>query len=349
VSKRNDLPQVVLEAVVADHGLIVHHQTHPGNTSDKTLTEATLKAVGKLGYKDVRWASDTGFNSVETRDALRKAKFELVLGEGLERSSTVKKVLSSPGRYQPHPSRPDLSYKAVVAEASEEARDGKPGRQRLYIIRRNSNEEARKRRRIEEKVGRIREVLKSGTEVAKEKLLKSRSLKRFVKRDARKKDDKGRAIGKVMLDLSAIKRAKRNAGKSVIGTDSLELLSWEVDDIYRKLFDVEAVFSQLKSTLRVGPVRHRKANRIRAHIMIAIMALNLGRWLQRKGQTTLERLQRHDPSPSAWVPRNLRVQKVKMGDALYWERVELEPAQKAMIDKLGYDQPPKRFTVTVTD
>jgi hypothetical protein len=32
---------------------------------------------------EVRWAADTDFNSVETRDALRDAQFELVLGEGL--------------------------------------------------------------------------------------------------------------------------------------------------------------------------------------------------------------------------------------------------------------------------
>jgi transposase len=340
-NKRDDLPQVVLEAVVGDHGLVVHHQTHPGNASDKTMIAPTLEVLGELGYKDVRFAADTGFNSTAARNALREAQFEFVLGEGVERTGTVKQVLAHPGRYAQHPTRPELSYKAVLRAANEERVDGKPGRDRLYIIRHNSDEEARELHRIDGKVAHIEEVLRRGTEKQKAGLLKGNSLRRFVKRDGRKKDARGRAIGAPMLDRAAVERARRNAGKSVIATDSVELLSWEVDAIYRKLFDVEAAFSQLKSTLRVGPVHHRKASRIRAHMMIAVMALNLGRWLQRKSGSSLESLQR--------LFRNLRVQHVKMGEALYWERVELEPAQEAMLQRLGYDLPPKRFTVTVMD
>ncbi len=338
-AKRDDLPQIVLEAIVGNHGVVVHHEVHPGNTSDKTVTEPTLQRLEQLGYKEVRWAADTGFNSVETRNALREARFEFVLGEGVSRTGTVKKVLSYPGRYEQHPSRPELSYKSVVAEAEEERKEGKPGSERLYVIRRNSHEEARERRRVEAKVERIEAVLRQGTEAQKNKLLKHKTLKRYVKRDARKKDEKGRAVGAVMLNRAAVERARRTAGKSVIATDSLELLSWEVDAIYRNLFDVEAAFSQLKSTIRVGPIRHRRADRIRAHTMIAIMALNLGRWLERRSGTSLERLQR--------LFRNLRVQQVKMGESLYWERVDLEPAQEAMLEKLGYERPPKRFTVSV--
>ena len=46
---------------------------------------------------------------------------------------------------------------------------------------------------------------------------------------------------------------------------------------------------------------------------------------------------------------NLRVQKVEIGDQRYWQRVELEDIQRDVIQKLGYDVPPKRFTVSVPD
>jgi hypothetical protein len=156
-SKRADLPQVVLEAILDKHCLVVHHQTHPGNTSDKGMTAASVQAVQELGYKQVRWAGDTGTNSVDNRDVLREAQFELVLGEGVERTSTVKKVLARPGRYEEHPSNSALSYKAVVTEAEEERDGDEPGRLRLYIIRRNSDEESFALRRIDKHLARVEE------------------------------------------------------------------------------------------------------------------------------------------------------------------------------------------------
>jgi transposase len=131
------------------------------------------------------------------------------------------------------------------------------------------------------------------------------------------------------------------AGKSVIATDFLEAHPLAEDDVFRQLFELEAIFRQLKTTIEIGPLRHRRADRIEAHVMIAIMAQNLGRWLAKRAGMSLERLQ--------LLFRNLRVQQVQMGEATYWERVELEAEQEAVIARLGYDAPQKRFTVTVPD
>jgi len=40
---------------------------------------------------------------------------------------------------------------------------------------------------------------------------------------------------------------------------------------------------------------------------------------------------------------------VEWGEERYWERVELEEIQKEVLAKLGYDEPPKRFHVEVSD
>ena len=89
----------------------------------------------------------------------------------------------------------------------------------------------------------------------------------------------------------------------------------------------------------VGPVRHRRADRISGHVMIAVMAYNLGAWVARKAGMTLEQLTR--------VFANLRVQEVQVGGTRYWERVELDKEHRAVLAALGYDEPPKRFTVSV--
>lgn len=43
--------------------------------------------------------------------------------------------------------------------------------------------------------------------------------------------------------------------------------------------------------------------------------------------------------------RNLRVQQVRMGKAEYWVTVQLTADQEEIFDAIGYDRPPKRFTV----
>ncbi len=93
--KRSDRPQVAIEAVLGEHKLIVHHATHAGNTTDQTLTPKTLEAVKGLGYKDVTWTAGTGMNrrpavAIKTRDALRAARFDFVMGEGMSRTNAVK-------------------------------------------------------------------------------------------------------------------------------------------------------------------------------------------------------------------------------------------------------------------
>ena len=103
---------------------------------------------------------------------------------------------------------------------------------------------------------------------------------------------------------------------------------------------MEHAFRELKSTIEVGPMRHRRADRIRAHVAIAVMARNLGTWLARKSGMTIEAMRR--------LFANVRVQEVEVGGERYWERVDLAREQLAAIGKMGYELPPKRFTARVT-
>lgn len=337
--KRNDLPQVVINAVVGDNKLVIHHSTHAGNTSDKVLVKGSIEALQKLGYQRVEWTSDAGFNSTANRELLRAADFEFVSSEGISRSKVVREVLSTPGRYQRHPDRPELSFKCVRAEAAEEAQGkNQPGPTRLYVIRRNTQEEKHALRTIDRHLKVVEERLAAGGKKA-EALLTHPTYRRYVRRDGRKKDEKGKPAGPPKLDRTKIERVRRQAGKSVMATDCLEAHPLYVNDLYQLCPDLERVFRELKSSLGVGPIRHRRADRIRAHVMIHVMARNLGEWLRRNTGMTLDALR--------GLLSNVRVQKVRTSSAEYWECVELEAAQAAVLDKLGYDHPPERFTVSV--
>lgn len=340
-NKRQDLPQIVLETVAGEHGLVIHHEIHSGSTNDNSLTPDTLEYLQRLGYRDVVWTGDAGTNSVANRRALREANYELVLGEGVSRTKVAEVVLATAGRYRPHPDKPELSYKCVITEATDERRGKKrPGPQRLYVIRKNSKEEHHALRLIAAHLKKVEAILAKGTPDKREALLHHRAYRRYVKRAACA-DKKKRLAGAVVLDREEIERRRFLAGKSVIARDDCTADPIETDQIYRSLFDVERIFRRLKSTIRLGPIRHRRADRIRSHVMIAVMAHNLGRWLERKTGETLERLQR--------LFHNLRVQQVRVGENTYWQCVELEEEQKEAIRKLGYDLPPARFTASVLD
>lgn len=333
---RPELPQTKIQAIVGDHGLVVHHATVRGDTSDQNVTEAAAARLAVLGYtgKNLAWAGDAGTNSADNRDVLRNAGLWFVLGEGLARTNVVKRVLATAGRYRPHPERPELSYKCVV-DLAEEEQNKKKDRQaqaRFYVVRHNEDEEAYELNRIERHLKEVNAVLAERDPEKSEKLLRRRSLKKYVKRSD---------AGNVVLDQAAIRHAKHLAGKSVIGTDVMFSDPIQMDDVYRRLFDVELLWKQLKGKLGLSRTRHRRDDRIKAHTMIHIMSANLARWLERKSGVTIERLRR--------VFDNVRVQKIELnGATTFWQCVELEPEQEELLRKIGYATPPKRFTTTLS-
>lgn len=113
------------------------------------------------------------------------------------------------------------------------------------------------------------------------------------------------------------------------------------DTLYRMHFDVEAAFCTLKSGLELRPIRHRRANRIKAHVLVLTMAYNVVRHLERKSGMTLAKLR--DLLASACV------QRVQLGSAHFWQSVELTPQQRAVFERLGYEPPLPRFQVELLD
>jgi DDE family transposase len=343
--KRRDLPQVDVEAILGDDAIVVHHATHPGNASDKTMVGPSVAALQALGYKHVLWASDSGFNSAENRDELRAANFEFVSSEGVARTKVVKRVLATAGRYSPHPDKPELSFKCVRAEATEERRtcdDGSviPGPMRLYVVRRNLKEEAFQLHTIARHVAAVEAALAAGGEKA-EALLKDKTYRRYVRRDRRLKDEEGKPIGPPILNRKAVEHLQAIAGKSVIASDCLNAPPLFLDDLYRRTADLERLFRDLKSSIEVGPIRHRRADRICAHVMLAIMAKNVAAWLARKSGLTLDVLRD--------LFANCRVQKMEVGGATFWQRTEMEKEQRDAIMRMGYTLPPLRFMTSLAD
>jgi hypothetical protein len=80
------------------------------------------------------------------------------------------------------------------------------------------------------------------------------------------------------LDEQVLERAELMDGKLLLVTNApASLTAPEVLSRYKSLADIERGFRVLKSEIEIGPVRHRLADRIRAHATLCFLALVLYR------------------------------------------------------------------------
>jgi transposase len=75
-------------------------------------------------------------------------------------------------------------------------------------------------------------------------------------------------------------------GKYLVSTSDQWLNTEAVVDGCKQLWQIERVFRDLKHVVDIWPVFHRKADRIRAHVLLCWLALVLIRVSERDTQTT---------------------------------------------------------------
>jgi len=319
-------PQIVVEAVTAE-GFVVHHETHPGNRADKSVLAATAKkAVDELEFaKGATWTGDTGMNSKKAQDALDELGLDWVLGEGRARTDEVREVIAGKGEFTQHPDNVDLAYRAE-----------KRG-EKLFVVRLNRLEQKRRLKTIDRHLTRVRldlgkDDLVDGHGRRLCGLLSHKTYGPYVRK---KPDDATR----LEVDPNAVALQREIAGRSVISSKLDDPL--EIDAIYRRLYEVEGAFRTLKGELDLRPIRHRKAPRIRAHVLLCVMALNVVRWIERKTEKRLPRL-RDTLTP-------LCAHRVEIGGSRFWEVAELTEEQAHVFEKLGYEKPLKRFEAVLAE
>ena len=118
--------------------------------------------------------------------------------------------------------------------------------------------------------------------------------------------------GRLMNDRSKIRDEARLDGKYLITTSDDTLTPEDLSLGYKNLLEAERGFRDLKGTLLMRPVFHRKQDRIRAHVLVCFLALVIIRVAEiRAGDTwrtigdelgrikpRATTIRRHPPSPS---------------------------------------------------
>ncbi len=261
---RGDLPQIVIGMAVTRSGIPIRVWCWPGNTGDQELIRQAKDDLRAWKLSRVVWVAERGFQSEENRRYLQRAGGHYILGEKLRgKSKEAKAALSRQGRY--HTVAENLRVKEVIIDDGT-MRD-------RFVICHNPEEAVRDKAIREQLLARIREAIaRSDSLPASErhKLYGELSSKRGYKRLLR--TTKG---GLLRIDRAAVKAEAHLDGKFLLRSSDPTL---SVEDIalgYKQLLVIERAWRDMKTTLDLRPIHHRKEDRIRAHVLLCWLALLL--------------------------------------------------------------------------
>ena len=323
---RPDLPQVVIGLAVTRTGIPIRVWTFPGNTADMALIRQVKDDLLAWKLGRVVWVTDRGFNSAQNRRYLQRAGGHYITGEKLRsESAEAKAALARQGRYQVVAG--NLEVKEVVLDAGT-MRD-------RFVVCRNPDEATRD--------AAIRERLLASLEAAiagSDELVPAARNKLAC--DLRAKPTNRRFLrttgaGLLRIDRAAVTADARLDGKFLLRTSDPTLSAADVATGYKQLLEVERGWRDMKTTLDLRPVYHRKEQRIRAHVLICWLALLLIRLAEQATGDT-------------W--RNLRneLDKIHLGRFVgpageVAQRTELTSRQVAIFKAAEVAEPPRYVRV----
>lgn len=258
------------------------------------------------------WCLDEGFNSADNRRYLQRGGGHYIVGEKLRSDAKeAAAALSRQGRY--HKVAPNLSVKEVRVDDGV-MRDRFVVCMNTQRARRDALVRGQILARLEEKIA----GSDSLTGPKRDELFGAVSTKPAYKRFLRRTKS-----GLMRIDRGAVGNEEKLDGKFLLRSSDETLSAEDIALGYKGLYEVEDGWRQLKSTIELRPIWHRREDRIRAHIQLCWLALLLLRVAENGVGDT-------------W--RNIRGEldrmhlvTMKTGDGQVSQRTETTPAQRAIL------------------
>lgn len=282
---RPDRRQVVVGMVMTREGIPLCHHVFPGNTVDKTTVAAVVKDLKerfKLGR--VVFVGDRGMLSDANLETILGAEVGFIVAHPLRKNAhaaevigNLKKGFTGEGDQEQYQEEVREAVRFVVAYAPKIAAE----------TRKNRQERLRKAdawiKEVEQKLanpsgrGRAPTLQRSYDRIRD--YLRDRNLLSLYDVDL--------ADGKLTVkkNRKALNWEETIDGMLMLETTDLELPAEEIVRRYKELAEIERGWRTLKSSLLLRPVYHWTEPRIRAHIFICVLALQLERWMSNRLKT----------------------------------------------------------------
>jgi transposase len=261
---RPDLNQMVVGAVIDNHGKPVCCEMWPGNTADvSTLIPEADRIRARFRISQFCLVADRGMISAETLRELGQRQIPYILGARMRKVNEIKReVLSRPGRYQEVHPEGKSSKDPDPLKVKEVFLNGK-----RYIVCSNPKQARKDVQDRQAIIDSLNEKLKTNPKG----LIGNKGYRKYLKIDR----------NTVSLDQAKIEYESRFDGKWVLLTNT-HLSADQVALKYKELWQVEKVFREVKSVLENRPVYHQRDENIRGHVFCSFLALVLRKELDRR-------------------------------------------------------------------
>jgi transposase len=329
---RFDRRQITIGVVMGSNGIPLCHHVFPGNTVDKTTVVevvADLKARFKL--RRVIFVGDRGMLSDDNVDALLVEEFGYILAHPLRRGALAREGIklladkfdreSQNEQYAEDVSsgiRCVLSYSPKIAA---EARDGR--KQRLSeadaFVKERIN-------RLKKPAAKGRKPTPQGTYDRIRDYLRDKGLLSLYRLE----------INGEKVSVGADKKAREWEevidGLLLLETTDLASPTEEIVKRYKELAEIERGWRSLKSTIMLRPVYHWTEERIRSHVFICVLALQVERWMRKK-------LNGMSVPAAIRKLRQIKMVEIIDGDGKRLLPTRTTPEQQEILVKLGVPEP----------
>ncbi|MCA1681924.1 MAG: transposase, partial [Actinobacteria bacterium] len=294
---RPDLPQVVIAMAVTRDGIPVRCWTFPGDTADTAIIRTVKDDLDGWRLRRLVWVADRGFASAANRAYLTRGGGHYIHAEKLRHTNTeAAAALARPGRYQTVADNLRVKEVHIAPGGDGDGDDG--ARTQRFVVCHNPEQAQRDQQVRANLVEHLQSLIAGSddwTARRRDELVGALRAKPGLRRYLRRTP-----CGLLRIDHAAAKREAHLDGKWLLRTSDLTLSSEDLAAAYKQLLAVEAGWRDMKSSLGLRPVHHRREDRIRGHVQLCWLALLLIRVLENTTGDTWRTL-RHELDRMALV------------------------------------------------
>jgi len=290
---RPDCPQVCIGLVVTTDGIPLGYEVFDGNTHDSTTVEQIVQAMeSKYGQANRVWVMDRGMVSEKNLQFLRDRGGSYIVG-------TPKAMLRRFDRYLT-----DKDWHEVQAGVEVKLVPGPDGDE-TFILARSADRREKEKAMHERFIDRMETGLEKLRATAESGRLKDAGVAH--RRLGRLQERYWRASGAFDVKIAPIPRPTGKARLSVTWIRNTRWSDWahlsegcyllrtnltDTDPAtlwkrYIQLTEAEWAFRIEKDELRIRPIWHHMADRVKAHILVCFLAYclwkALAQWMRRAG------------------------------------------------------------------